>query len=37
VQEFHQDSSFQVNDNGELTAALDGSEVREAARRWLSG
>jgi hypothetical protein len=37
VQEFHQDSSFQVNDNGELTAALDGSEVREAARRWFSG
>jgi hypothetical protein len=37
VQEFHQDSSFQVNDNGELTAALDGSEVREAARQWLSG
>ena len=37
VQEFHQDSSFQVNDNGELTAALDGSKVWEAARRWLSG
>ena len=37
VQDFHQDSSFQVNDNGELTAALDDSEVRKAARRWLSG
>jgi hypothetical protein len=36
VEEFHQDSSFQVNDNGELTAALDGSEVSEAARRWLA-
>ena len=37
VQEFHQESSFQVNDNGELTAVLDGDEVMKAARRWLSG
>jgi hypothetical protein len=35
VQEFHQESSFQTNENGELTAVLDGNQVREAARRWL--
>jgi hypothetical protein len=35
AQEFHQDSSFQTNENGELTAVLDGNQVREAARRWL--
>jgi hypothetical protein len=35
AQEFHQESAFQTNENGELTAALDGNEVREAARRWL--
>lgn len=37
VQEFHQDSSFQVNDNGELTAVLDGGEVEKAAQRLLLG
>jgi hypothetical protein len=35
VQEFRQESSFQTNENGELTAVLDGNQVREAARRWL--
>ena len=35
AQEFHQDSSFQTNENGELTAVLDSNQVREAARRWL--
>jgi hypothetical protein len=35
AQEFHQESSFQTNENGELTAVLDGNQVREAARRWL--
>lgn len=37
VQDFHQDSSFQKGENGELVAALDGNAVREAARCLLSG
>jgi hypothetical protein len=37
VQEFHQESSFQANEKGELTAVLDRNEVKEAARRLLSG
>lgn len=36
VQEFHRESSFQVNDNGELTAVLDPDELNEAASRVLS-
>jgi hypothetical protein len=36
AQEFHQESSFQTNESGELTAVLDGNQVREAAWRWLS-
>ena len=31
VPEFHQDSSFQTAENGELIAVLDGEAVREAA------
>jgi hypothetical protein len=37
VQDFHQESSFQKGENGELVAALDGSAVREAAHRLLIG
>ena len=37
VEEFHQESSFQTNDNGELVASLDGDAVREAARCRLAG
>ena len=33
VEGFHQESSFQTNENGELIAVLDGDAVREAARR----
>ena len=36
VEEFHQDSVFQVNENGELIAVLDDSQVLEAARRVLA-
>ncbi len=36
VEEFNQESSFQPNENGELTAILDGEEVRTAAQRLLS-
>ena len=32
VPEFHQDSSFQTAENGELIAVLDGEAVREAAQ-----
>lgn len=35
VQEFHQDSVFQTNENGELAVSLDEKEVVEAARRLL--
>ncbi len=35
VSEFHQESSFQPNEQGELTAVLEEVEVREAARRVL--
>lgn len=37
VEEFHQESVFQANENGELIAVLDGSQVLEAARRVLAG
>ena len=33
VQEFHQDSSFETAENGDLKAVLDGEAVRAAARR----
>ena len=33
VPEFHQDSSFQTAENGELIAVRDGEAVREAARQ----
>lgn len=36
VQEFHLDSSFQVNDKGELTAVLDQAQLNQAAQRVLS-
>ena len=36
VPEFHQDSSFETAENGELTAVLDGEEVRAAARRRMA-
>jgi muconolactone delta-isomerase len=36
VGEFHQDSVFQANENGELIAVLDGSQVQQAARRVLA-
>ena len=36
VQEFHQESSFETAENGELTAVLDGEEVRAAARRRMA-
>ncbi len=35
VQEFHQDSVFQTNENGELAVSLDEKEVVEAARRLI--
>ena len=34
---FHQDSSFQVAENGDLEAVLDGAAVREAALALLTG
>ena len=36
VQEFHQDSSFETAENGELKAVLDGESVRAAARRRMA-
>ena len=36
VQEFHQDSIFQTNENGELAVSLDEKEVLEAARRLIA-
>ena len=36
VPEFHQDSSFQTAENGELIAVLDGEAVREAARQLVT-
>ena len=35
VEEFNVESSFQANEQGELTAVLDGAEVRESAKRLL--
>ena len=37
VANFHQESSFQTAENGELEAVLDGSAVREAALALLAG
>ena len=37
VQTFHQDSSFQTNEKGELEAVLDGQAVMEAAQQLRSG
>lgn len=37
VEEFHQESVFQANENGELIAVLDDSQVLEATRRVLAG
>lgn len=36
VGEFHQDSAFQANENGELIAVLEDSQVQQAARRVLA-
>ena len=36
VKDFHQESSFQTNENGELIAVLDGDLVREAASRLVT-
>lgn len=36
VGEFHQDSVFQTNENGELIAVLEDSQVQQAARRVLA-
>ena len=36
VQDFHQDSSFETAENGELRAVLDGEAVRAAARREMA-
>ncbi len=36
VTDFHQDSSFQTNENGELIVVLDGDEVRAAASQLAS-
>ena len=36
VKDFHQDSSFQTNENGELIVVLDGDEVRAAANQLAS-
>ena len=36
VKDFHRDSSFQTNENGELIAVLDGNEVRAAASQLAS-
>ena len=35
VQEFNQETSFQTLDNGELSVALEGEQVREAARKLI--
>ena len=35
VRDFHQESSFQTNEQGELIAVLDGDAVREAAQALL--
>ena len=37
VKKFNQESAFEANDQGELTAILDGESVREAARKLLAG
>jgi len=37
VEELHQESAFQTDENGELIAVLAGDAVREAARRLLTG
>jgi len=37
VQEFHQESAFQANENGELIAVLDDNKVSEATCRVLAG
>ena len=36
VKDFHQDSSFQTNENGELIVVLDGDEVRAAVSQLTS-
>lgn len=36
VGEFHQESAFQANENGELVAVLDGDNVRTAARQLIT-
>ncbi len=36
VGEFHQESAFQANENGELVAVLDGDDVRTAARQLIT-
>ena len=36
VNDFHQDSSFQTNENGELIVVLDGDEVRAAGSQLAS-
>ena len=36
VPEFHQESSFRTDENGELIAVLDGEAVREAARQLMA-
>ena len=36
VKDFHQDSSFQTNENGELIVVLDGDEVRAAVSQLAS-
>ena len=37
VTDFHQESAFQANENGELAVSLDRDEVRAAALRMLGG
>ena len=37
VTNFHQESSFQTNENGELMAVLDGEAVRAAASQLANG
>ena len=36
IKDFHQDSSFQTNENGELIVVLDGDAVRAAANQLAS-
>jgi hypothetical protein len=36
VEEFHQESSFQTGENGELVAVLDGDTVRSAAHKHVA-